>query len=230
MRRLEPSTLSRGILTELAHYVQESGLKVGDKLPPEREIGLRLGVSRPLVREALERWAALGVVEKINGRGTFLRAAIAPGSEHLIVTLHPAQEASERQTLLRTLEVRRALETEAAALAAQRATPEQIDHLEALLAQVEEAYRRVGDAPNEDWAFHQALYQASGNPLFGQLIEGMMGLFHRFWENPLHRPDFARRGLSYHRTLLDCLHAHDPEGAREAVLQILNVLQAEIEA
>ncbi len=230
MRRLEPSTLSRSILAELAHYVQTSGLSVGEKFPPEREIGLRLGVSRPLVREALERWAALGIVEKINGRGTFLRAPIAPGAEHLVMTLNPERETSERHILLHTLEIRRALETEAAALAAERATPEQIDHLSALLRKVEDAYQRVGDAPEEDWAFHQALYQASGNPLFAQLIEGVRDLFHRFWENPLHKPNFARKGLAYHRTLLECIRARDPQGARDAVLDILKVLQAEIGA
>ena len=224
MRRVEPIRLSESVLVELADYVQTSRLSVGDRLPPEREIALRLGVSRPLVREALGTWAALGIVEKRNGRGTFLRSAIGRDTRHLIVAVQP-----ERQTLLQTLEIRRCLEPEAAALAANRATPAQIANLEHLLQAVEDAYERVGDAPAEDWAFHQAVYEATGNPLFGQLIVGFYEVFHRFWENPLGRPDFARRGLVHHHTLVERIRTHDPGGARAATLDILQVLEEELD-
>jgi DNA-binding FadR family transcriptional regulator len=225
LRRIEPSLLTKGVLTELASYIERTGLEQGDRLPPEREIAQRLGVSRPLVREALGRWSALGLVETINGRGTYLRAPIAPDQQPVVFVINP-----ERETLLHTLEIRRALEPEAAALAASRATPDQIDALDALLVKVEEAYRVAGDAPDEDWAFHQAVYRASGNPMFIQLIDGVRGLFHRFWENPLGRPDFARRGLTHHRTLVERIRARDPVGAREATLRILGVLEEELRA
>lgn len=224
MRPRESRQNSNGVLEGLASYIRSSGLQVGQRLPAERELALQLGVSRPLVREALGRWAALGVVETINGRGTFLRAPVTLRAEYLVVSVNV-----ERRTLLETLEVRRALETEAAALAAERATPEQIDRLDTLLVAVEQAYERVGDAPDEDWAFHQALYEASGNPLFLQLIQGLLTMFHRFWENPLNKPDFARRGIRYHRDLVEQVRARNPDGARAAVLQIINVLQEELE-
>lgn len=224
MRRIDSPPLSRSILDALADYIARSGLDAGDRLPPEREIAQRLGVSRPLVREALSRWAALGVVETRNGRGTYLRAAITPGSRHLVLTIGP-----ERETLLHTLEIRRCLEPEAAALAAMRATPEQIDNLEALLTEIEAAYRTVGDAPAEDWAFHQALYQASGNPLFLQIIAGFYDLFHRFWENPVDRPGFAGRGLLDHRTLVERIRARDPQGARGSSMSILKILQEDLD-
>lgn len=219
------SSRSQSVLDRLAHYVHRKGLVPGDRLPPEREMALQLGVSRPSVREALQQWAALGVVEKVTGLGTFLRTPITPHTEHLVVSLHP-----ECLALLRTLEVRRALETEAAALAAERATSRQVEQLETLLSAVEEAYHLYDDAPEEDWAFHQAVFEASGNPLFVQLIEGILDLFHRFWQNPLNQPDFARRGLPYHRTLVERIRAHDPEGARRAVLDILQTLEDEIVA
>lgn len=224
MRRIQPISTTDSVLASLAEYIEESGLSVGDRLPAERDIAQQLGVSRPMLREALGRWSALGLVETRNGRGTYLRAPISARSRHVVLTVDP-----ERQTLLQTLELRRALETEAAALAAERATPEQVAELERLLAAVEAAYERVGDAPAEDWAFHLAVYQATGNPLFAQFIEGILAMFHRFWENPLQRPDFARRGLAHHRTLVERIRDRDPQGAREAVLSILQVLQEELE-
>ena len=225
MRRLQTASLSKNILDALAEYVQEEGLRVGDRLPAEREIADQLGVSRPLVREALGRWAALGVIETLNGRGTYLRAAVAPGTTHLILSV-----PEEQETLLQTLELRRALETEAAALAAERATPEQMSELWQLLEAVETAYAKVGDAPDEDWAFHQAVYYAAHNPLFLQLIQAVMTLFHRFWENPLGRPDFGRRGLRHHRTLVECIAARDASGARAAVGGIIEVLREDLTA
>jgi DNA-binding FadR family transcriptional regulator len=226
MERLEQSRLSTSILNALAGYIERSGLTEGDRLPPEREIAQQLGVSRPLVREALQHWRSLGFIETINGRGTFLRVqSIAPDTQHVVLFINP-----ERETLMQTLEIRRGLEPEAAALAAVRATPEQIEHLERLMDAIDDAYARVGDAPDEDWAFHQALYDASGNPMFGQLINAIHSLFHRFWENPVNRPGFARRGIVHHRTLVERIRDRDPEGARAAALLILQVLQEDLEA
>ena len=223
MRRLQPVSLSSNVLDALAAYIEEMQLKPGDRLPAERVVAEGLGVSRPMLREALGRWAALGLIETRNGSGTFLRKPVAANHQHLIVTL-----SSERQSLLQTLELRRALETEVVALAAKRASPEQVEQLWTLLRGVEEAYARSGDAPDEDWAFHRAIYEAAGNPLFVQLIQGTIELFHRFWENPLNRPNFARRGLPYHRELVERIAARDPVGASAAVQNILRVLEEDL--
>jgi DNA-binding FadR family transcriptional regulator len=223
VERIAPTRLSASILAALAKHIQQTGLTEGDRLPPEREIALQLGVSRPLVREALQHWRALGFVETINGRGSFLRADIVPNHQHVVFIL-----PQEQESLLHALEIRRALEPEAAALAAERATDEQVRALGALLDTVEDAYRRVGDAPDEDWAFHQALYEASGNPLFSQLIHAIHSIFHRFWENPVQRPGFAQRGIIHHRTLVERVRARDPEGARAAALSILQVLEEDL--
>lgn len=223
IRRIKPVTLSANTLEALAEFVRESGLKVGDRLPAERVIGKHLGVSRPIVREALSRWAALGVVETINGRGTFLRRAVEEGTQHVVLTL-----GTERERLLELVEVRTALETEAAALAALRATPEQVQGLWEALEAVERAYALRNDAPEEDWAFHLKVYQATGNPMFERFIEAFHSLFHRFWENPLNQPEFAKRGLPYHRALVESIAGRDPEAARAAVRMIMKILKEDL--
>ncbi|HWG85874.1 MAG TPA: GntR family transcriptional regulator, partial [Deinococcales bacterium] len=60
---MQSNTLSQNALDALAEFVRDSGLQPGDRLPSERELSENLGVSRPIVREALGRWAALGIVE-----------------------------------------------------------------------------------------------------------------------------------------------------------------------
>ncbi len=224
MKPLKATTLSSNILEALGAFVEEMQLNPGDRLPAERLIAERLGVSRPIVREALGRWAALGIIETKNGRGTFLRQHVTAATRHVVLSI-----TDEQAQLLETLEVRLALESEAAALAARRATAEQVGELWQLLEAVERAYAERNDAPDEDWAFHLAVYEASGNPLFSRLIHGLLQGFHRFWENPLHQQDFARRGLPYHRMLVERIADRDPEGARTAVRLIVQVLREDVE-
>src|ERR1700745_66655 len=71
------------ILDAIAGFIVERGLNPGDRLPPERELCARLKVSRPTLREALQRWAALGIVDMRVGSGTYLAVPVAPGAVHL---------------------------------------------------------------------------------------------------------------------------------------------------
>lgn len=223
MKPLEPQTLPGRVLESLASLVNDARLNVGDRLPPERDIAQQLGVSRALVREALQRWLVLGYITRKNGRGTFLVREI-PRDAHLMVVPIGTDLASLRMVF----EIRRALEPEAAALAARRATDEEIARLRALLADVEAAYAERDDAPDEDWAFHQAVYEASGNPLFLQIIDSLHHSFRRFWENPLQEPGFVRRGIVFHFDLVNAIEQRDPDAAREATLRILQVLEEEM--
>ena len=223
MQRIKPESLTGKVLESLAGFVADTQLTVGDRLPPERDIARQLGVSRALVREALQRWLVLGYIERINGRGTFLTREIRPNSRIVVV-----QVDDDLESLRSALEIRRALEPEAAALAARRASEKQVLHLRHLLANVEAAYQERGDAPAEDWLFHQAIYEASGNPLFIHLINSIRDSYKRFWENPVQEPNFARRGLAFHRELVSAIANRDPDLAREATLRILQVLEEDL--
>src|SRR4051812_10480243 len=90
----------------------------GKKLPTERILAERLKVSRNTVREALTRWEGLGLVERRQGSGTYLKAAVSLDMLHMPLTLAAGNDFS---SLMQTLEIRRALEAEAAALCAVRA-------------------------------------------------------------------------------------------------------------
>ncbi|MGP1395153.1 MAG: FadR/GntR family transcriptional regulator [Inquilinaceae bacterium] len=211
------------VLDTLALFVFNTGIRPGERLPPERDLAERLGVSRATIREALKRWQGLGVVDIRKGSGTYLRTPVEPGAIHMPLTLVPKPE-----TLLQTLEIRRALEGEAAFIAARGATPEALADIEAKLDRMEAVHRRYGGAGDEDWAFHRAIYEATGNPLFGQIIGQMHDALQIIFRNPLRVPGFASRSFPLHREMFDAIRTHDADGARAKALAIIDITEQDI--
>src|SRR5215470_17943475 len=211
------------ILDAIAGFIVERGLKPGDRLPAERELCERLKVSRPTVREALKRWAALGILEMRVGSGTYLRVPVAPGAVHFALTVQ-----LEHVHLQRTLELRRALEAEAAELAAVRATDESIAEILRRLEHMEHVHLRHGDAPEEDWEFHLSVYRAAGNPLFAQIVGQLHAALHRFWEQAFGKCDFARRTFPMHRQLYEASASCDPATARRVTLDIIRIVEEDL--
>ncbi|RUX01674.1 FadR family transcriptional regulator [Mesorhizobium sp. M8A.F.Ca.ET.059.01.1.1] len=214
------------VLKALVGFVRAEALQPGERLPTERILAERLKVSRNTVREALTRWEGLGLVERRQGSGTYLKAAVSPDMLHLPLTLAGGNDFT---SLMQTLEIRRALEAEAAALCAERASPADIAEIERKLDIMEQAFRTLdGMSSEEDWEFHQAIYRVSGNPLFEQIIAAMHELFHRFWEHPLGVRDFGHASFHYHRTIYERIAAHDLEGARAEALKLIATVEDDL--
>ncbi len=93
---------------------------------------------------------------------------------------------------------------------------------------MERVHLAKGTSGPEDLAFHLAIYDATHNPLFKQLLEQMREAFERFWDEPFDRSDFARRSFPFHRTLFDAIAAQDAEAARAETLKILAVVEEDI--
>lgn len=213
-------------LEALTAFAADAGLGPGDRLPTERDLAQHMRISRATVREALKRWEGAGLVESRQGSGTYLRVAVAPGMRHLTLTLPSAQDAAG---LFHTLEIRRALEGEAAASCAERAGEAELALISDRLEAMEAAFHaRDGMAGEEDWEFHQAVLRASGNPLFEQITAAMHRRFHRFWEFPLGVRDFGRASFPFHRTLVERILARDPAGARAEVGRLVASVEADL--
>ncbi|NRA20454.1 MAG: FadR family transcriptional regulator [Oceanospirillaceae bacterium] len=210
------------ILDAIAVFVCDAKLKIGDKLPPERELVQRLQVSRNTLREALKRWETLGIIKRRKGSGTYLTAEIRPGDSFLSLNIK-----SDPQSILNTLEIRRTLESEAGALAAIRATAEDLGEIEKCIDEVERVHHLLGGAGDQDWEFHCAIYRASHNPIFEQIVSGMHDAFHAFFEAPAHQ-DFADGSLSLHRDLFNAIKAKNPELARSITHQIIDISERDV--
>jgi DNA-binding FadR family transcriptional regulator len=216
---------AEGVMRAIADFIARSNLQPGSRLPTERQLMASLAVGRSTVREVIRKLQALGVVESRKGSGTYLVRSVSADAVHMPLTI---DASTLRDRLLQTLDVRRGLEVEASALAALRRTDEDIAIMSARLDEMERVHLDKGTAGREDLAFHLAIYDATHNPLFGQLLEQMREAFERFWDKPFDRPDFARRSFPFHRELFDAIRCGDEAIAREKTLAILAIVEEDI--
>lgn len=225
---LEPlETRSRGVavLDALADMIERAGLKIGDRLPPEISLASALGVGRSTIREALNRWEGLGIIKRRRGDGTYLSAQVQT-SKGLV----PTMVRLEGEALIRLIEVRRALEDDVVRKATINASASQraeISRLcDVLLVEVD-ARRPWRKA---DHAFHGAIYDASGNPMFGQILHRLDHALERSNESPFGRDEFGLNSFPPHRELADAIAAADPDSACAAINKILDIVEADVRA
>lgn len=225
LRPLRRESFAERVLASLTAYVETAGVKVGDRLPTERALAEQLGVSRSTIREALQSWQAMGLVRVRKGSGTYLAQDVRASSLHIPVTI-----TLERKAVLDSLELRRAIETDAARLAARRGRPVDIARMRKALETMERVYARHGFAIREDRAFHEALYTASGNPLylqiFRQIITRISEAFNELSENPFVTEPFADASQPDHRVLYEAVAAGDEAGAEAAVTRIVDFVES----
>jgi GntR family transcriptional regulator, transcriptional repressor for pyruvate dehydrogenase complex len=196
---------------QILEQIVSGALKAGDKLPSENQICQSFHVSRPTVREALMRLHADGLVLTRQGSGTFV---LKKPSDHLTRLAKVADIAG----MLRCLEVRIALEGQAATLAAQRRTPSEMDHIFAALAALQTAFQGVTVPAGADFAFHLAVASASGNALFADLLEMLNETVQHTMTVALGitragSKERARRVIEEHEAIADAIASGDGEAA-----------------
>jgi GntR family transcriptional regulator, transcriptional repressor for pyruvate dehydrogenase complex len=165
-----PQTVSDQVADQLRRLIASGEYKPGDRIPAERELALRLSAGRPAVREALRELKAQGLL--ISGRGAQGTTVASRPTPSFAAPMAPLLgKGAER--IVELMEIRSAVEIEAAGLAARRATLEDLHRLSILLAS-------PGDvlSPDDDAAFHAAIAEATHNPLFERVIREPVDLLH----------------------------------------------------
>ena len=223
LERIETKTRGVAVLDALADMVERAGLKVGDRLPPEITLAEHLGVGRSTIREALNRWEGLGLIRRKRDAGTFLAARVpTPGG------LVPTMVRLEGEALLRLLEVRRALENVVVRKAATNATDEQRREIATLCATLLRVVDSGKDWHRADAEFHGAIYDASGNPLFGQILVNLDAALKRSGDSPFGRKEFGLASFPLHQLLCDGVVEADPDKAGRGIDQIIDSVADEI--
>ncbi|TLX52804.1 GntR family transcriptional regulator [Stutzerimonas nosocomialis] len=164
--RRKHRSLAQELVIELSQQIRDGHIKRGEKLPTESAIMQAQGVSRTVVREAISRLQASGLVETRHGIGTFVLDT--PSTTGL--RIDPATIVTLRD-VLSILELRISLEVESAGLAAQRRTPEQLAEMRKFLDTLNESVAHSSDAVVSDFQFHQQIAEATDNRYFTDIMK-----------------------------------------------------------
>jgi GntR family transcriptional repressor for pyruvate dehydrogenase complex len=208
------SQLTRSeVASQLEAEVLSGGLEAGTKLPSERELAVRLGVSRPLVREALRSLVERGLVEISPGRGTFVRGASSTESIRVLGSLYLRQKITPRHLI----EVRTIIEPAAARLAAERATDEEIEELGRAVEQINTA-GSVLDRARWDIRLHALVARMSHNPVIETTFESIATLVFELMLRSLSDSKIRAESAPFHDAVYEAIRDHDPQRAYDAML------------
>ncbi len=161
--------LGDGLARQLAEWISGGGAGPGERLPTEKQLVERFGVSRAVVREAIARLKADGFVETRQGAGAFVAARPGQGSFKL--------GSMADDDLNHVFDLRAAVEAKAAELAARRRLPEDIAAIRAAYEAMQQALQSGQAGAEADDAFHAAIAVASGNPHLGRFLDYLAGQF-----------------------------------------------------
>ena len=209
--------LAHGLVADFSRRIHDQALKPGDRLPTEAEIVQAFGVSRTVVREALSKLQAAGLVETRHGIGTFVLQPKAPS----MFRLDPSELATSIDVIA-VLELRISLETEAAGLAAARRTEAQLHLMRTALDSFEHHIASAGDGVNADFEFHLQIARSTNNPYFADIMAHLgTTLIPRTRLNSVRsypgRADYLGRVNREHEEIYAAIARHDAESARAAM-------------
>lgn len=213
-----PRTLALGLVEALGERIRDGRLAPGDKLPTEAAVMAEFGVSRTVVREAISKLQAGGMVETRHGIGTFV-VGVGDGSAFRI----EPQQLGTLRDVIAVLELRVGIESEAAGLAAQRRTEANLAAMRAAVAAFAAAVEEGRDAVAADFQFHSEIARATQNEHFAGLMATLGAqIIPRARLEPAEAVDpqrqaYLRRVNAEHESIVDAIAAQDAEAARAAM-------------
>lgn len=205
--------LSDQVAAQIQALVLRQEIRPGEKLPPERELCEKLGVSRTVVREAVRSLVARGLLEVRRGDGTVVRSPDAALVSEMMTMMLRA--GGQDISFSHLQEVRSLLEVAIAGLAAERRTPDDLRQIADQLRAMREREQDPQAWAAADVAFHAAIAGATHNPLYPLLLGSIADMLMEVRLTGVRLPETPRRALRYHEEILDRIAAGDAAGARD---------------
>lgn len=218
-RTAKGSNLTLRTQQALRKRIEDGPLKVGEKLPTEKALAAEFGVSRTVIREAIIALRTDGLLRAVHGVGYFVasKAVEEPVVAPAAFTVPPTS------SWLDMLELRIAVETHAAGLAAARRSWAQEERIWACAARFEEAIRSGAPSEQADWAFHRSISEATNNQVFQQFFD-QLGVFilplqalKSETSGKITTPEYVEKSLAEHRAICQAISDSNVEAARSAV-------------
>jgi GntR family transcriptional repressor for pyruvate dehydrogenase complex len=225
MDRLKPVsrvTIGEQVALQLAGMIRDGRWRTGEKLPAEMDLCRALAIGRSTLREALKSLAFIGMVRMRPGDGTYV-AQTSPG---LLERLLARGELKTKKDLADVCEARIVLETEMAALAAERAEPADVKILRDLLKESERSIAGEGRSFIElDLEFHLAVGSCAKNDVLRHLLTDIRGVLVEWITKSQELPGLRENALVQHQKIFESIRQRRPQAAREAMETHLQTFQ-----
>lgn len=230
IKPIESRKMYKEVVSQISLLLEGGELKPGDKLLPDRELASRLQVSRNSVRDAIRLFEMMGLVDIRPGDGTFIRA------RKIADTIQPLAmfRAVDKSSLFDMLEIRKIFEASTAALAAERATVDDLVRLESALDNMIMSCNVRDSKKGEEYdiAFHRTIARATHNNLLIGLFSTISGDFSRAISTARQRIYLDDHNpvkiIDQHLSIYYAIKSHYPENASLAMIEHLNFVQGEV--
>lgn len=224
----EISRLSDKVYAQIHKAIVEGLYEAGSKLPSENEFTEIFNVSRTSVREAMKMLAGEGLIIVKRGLGSY----VAQGKGRSYANDLQTILSRERENILELVQIRKILETEAAAWAALKAKPSDIEALEQLLSEAEAMTRDPNYSRQKqnkiNSEFHYLLIKATGNRTLLKVMTGLMDMLTEVRDITLQLPGRNLASVAGHRELLTAIRERDPDRARIAMAKHLEAVETSV--
>lgn len=220
-RPIRLERVSEKVANQLKEVISEGALKVGDRLPSERDLAEQMGVSRASVREALQILAAQGIIESFHGGGS----VVCNITDEEIRRPMQIFLEGDRQRVRELTEVRAFMEAWAAREAAKNRTDIELERIRGYLDEMERDFAKGQIRFEVDFKFHAEIAAATHNTIFVHLIDSIYGLIS--YSVKIHRElvfvaeEDQATILSHHRRVFEAIKNRDPEAAEAAMKEHL---------
>lgn len=226
--KVQSEKLSVAVVRQIEKLILRGILRPGERLPSERELSERMGVSRPSLRDAVAELQGRGLLECRPGAGIFVAEVLGSAFSEALVALF----ASHEEAVFDYLAFRRDMEGLAAERAARLASDTDLKVIATIFAKMETAHskRDPGNEAGLDAAFHMAIIEASHNIIMLHMMRSMYDLLKQgvFYNRQIMFRNKMTRSmlLDQHRAINQALQARDPAAARAAVSSHLDFVES----
>lgn len=206
---------SEEVVARLREMIQRGELQHGDRLPPERDLAKMLGVSRPTLRAGIRSLSAVGVLQSKQGAGTFVvEADESPTLDSSSLQMLAALNNFSSDEMF---EARLALEMSIAALAAERASSEQMTQMSEEITSMYAALEEPEQYLVHDMRFHQIIAAASGNRILTALMNMVAQILFEARKKTVKGALDLKESAEQHRQIYKAIREHKSEDARQAM-------------
>jgi GntR family transcriptional repressor for pyruvate dehydrogenase complex len=217
--RVQPEKLSSSVVRQIEQLILRGILRPGERLPPERDLAERLGVSRPSLRDAIAELSERGLLSSRAGSGVFVAEVLGSAFSPALIQLF----AGHDEAVLDYIAFRRDMEALTAERAARLGSDTDLKVVDAIFRKMEAAHQKRDPTEESelDAQFHMAIIEASHNVIMLHMMRSMFDLLRQgvfYNRQMLFRNRMTRDHLlDQHRAINAAVQARDPAAARAAV-------------